>query len=311
MANGLKQNQLSQVGIETAYNDGGSSFTHVPCHVGAMPEFAPPVLEQPVYRGSLARNSVIMQGATIKVPVKFYLKGSGTAGTAPEIGKLLRMMGMSQTTVSVTSVTYKPRDTGHESGGFKHNLDGVQYLLTGARIGTGKLTFEAKKPAMFEGDIDGLYNAPTFVSLDAPSYADVLIVPPIIQSMALTIGGSTYIIPSLEIMINNGQNEFEDVNAGNLGIGSIEISENRDWKVKFKVRRNNGNDIEFYTALNAGTELAVTSTGFGSAGNKMAIVINKMQLTKVSPVDEKGMLYYDCEANINYDGTTEFSLAFT
>lgn len=307
----LKQNQRSQVGMETAYNDGGASFTDIPLHVGAMPDFSPPSVEQPVYRGSLARNTVIMQGATVKVPIKFFVKGSGAAGTAPEVGKLFRAMGMLQTINASTSVVYTPRDTGHESIGFKHNLDGIQHLLTGARIGTGKLTFKGKEPMMFEGDVLGLYSVPTVVSIGTPTYVDVAVVPPIIQSMALTVGGNTYVVPSLEIDINNNVNEFESVNAGNLGIYSLEISDLRDWKFKLRVRRDTSNDTEFYAALTAGTELAVASTGFGSAGNKIALTMNKIQFTKVTPVDEKGMIYYDCEGNINYDASTEFALTFT
>ena len=308
---GLKQNQWTQVGIEGSYGDGGASFTDMPIHVGAFPDFSPPVIEQPVYRASRARNTVIMGGATVKVPIKFYLKGAGAAGTAPEIGKLLRAAALSQTIVGATSVTYKVRDTGEESIGFKHNLDGIQHWLKGARIGTGKLTFAAGKPALFEGNVEGLYVEPTAVALSAPTYADLILVPPIMQSMALTIGGNAYIVPSLEVDMNNNVNMFESVNAGNLGINSLDISDLRDWKFKFRVRRDANNDVEFYTALTSGTELALASTGFGTAGNKIAVNMSKIQLTKVMPVDEKGMIYYDCEGNMNYDATTEFSLVFT
>ncbi|GEM_PF-6655551 len=52
-------------------------------------------------------------------------------------------------------------------------------------------------------------------------------------------------------------------------------------------------------------------TGFGAAGNKFALIMNKIQFTKISDVDEQGMLYYDCDFNVNYDSTTEFSLTLT
>lgn len=308
---GQKQNQRSSIGMESTYGDGGASFTDIPLHVGAMPDFTPPVFEQPVFRGTLARNAIIVGGAPVKIPVKLYAKGSGAAGTAPELGKLLRAAGMLQTISGGVSVAYTPRDTGHESIGFKHNLDGVEHLLIGARIGTGKMTFKGKEPMLIEADIEGLYVEPTLVALGSATYADVAIRPPIVQSMALTWGAQSYIIPSLEITFNNSLNEFESINAGNLGINSLEYSDLRDWKFKLRVRRVAANDTEFYNALTAGTELAVTSTGFGSAGNKIALVMNKVQFTKVMPVDEKGMLYYDCDGNINYDSTTEFSLTFT
>lgn len=307
----LKQEQVTQVGMESSYGDGGSSFTDMPIHVGAFPDFSPPVIEQPIYRASRARNKIIVGGGTVKVPIKFYLKGSGAAGTAPEIGKILRAAIMSETVSAATSVTYKPRDSSEESIGMKHNLSGVEHYLKGARISNFKMTFKAKEPALFEGDVMGLYTEPSLVALPTPSYTDLAIVPPIIASMALTVGGTSYVVPSFELDCNNNVNEFESVNAGNLGINSLEVSDLRDWKFKLRVRRNTSNDVEFYTALTAGTEIALASTGFGTAGNKIAVNANKIQFTKITPVDEKGMIYYDCEGNINYDSSVEFSLVFT
>jgi hypothetical protein len=53
----------------------------------------------------------VYAGTLISVSGKCEIKGSGAAGTAPEIAPLLRGAAWSETVVGGTSVTYKPTST--------------------------------------------------------------------------------------------------------------------------------------------------------------------------------------------------------
>lgn len=66
------------------------------------------------------------------------LKGSGTAGTAPEWGPLLQACGFSETIVTNTSVTYQPVTGGEDSVTAWFYRDGNLWKYTGGR---GTVTF--------------------------------------------------------------------------------------------------------------------------------------------------------------------------
>jgi len=67
------------------------------------------------------------------------LAGSGTAGTAPAWGRLLRGCGMAETITALNRVEYTPISGGFESLSLHYYVDGVRYVSRGAR---GNVTFK-------------------------------------------------------------------------------------------------------------------------------------------------------------------------
>ena len=59
-------------------------------------------------RTSQGKLKDLYAGALISIKFDVEIKGSGSAGIAPEFGPLLKACQMSETVVAVTSVTYKP-----------------------------------------------------------------------------------------------------------------------------------------------------------------------------------------------------------
>ena len=301
-----------QLGVESVYADGGSSFTDLPVAYTGIPELDLKKFEVPVYNGSLAQQKTYYSPQVYTVPLSFYLKGSGTAGTAPELDKVFRAAGLQATNTPVTSQTYKPRDTGHESFGAKVNLNGVEYALSGARITKLSIPMKGGEPVTVTGELKGLYNAPTGVAYSAPTFADVLIAPPVCYSSALTIAGTSYVIPEFTINLEYDFDVIPSINAANNGIAEIAFS-GRKYGGEFLVQRAAGNDIEFWTALTASTELAVLQTSFGSAGNKVDFDFANMQLTSVKPEYAYNQQFSRVQFQMNYNATaaSEFQLKFT
>ena len=311
---GFQRNHGFKVGVETVYGDGGATPTFLPIfYEDARPTMDIQKFENPVYSGSLGRSKMWFGRKFYNMPFKFYLKGSGTAGTAPEIGKLFRGAGLQETIVAVTSVTYSPRDTGFESINCDVNLDGTQYSIAGTRIESLKINLEAGNPPLCEGTLKGIFLAPTVVSFPVVSFADAAVTPPVAEGMAITIGGGTFVLRKFSVELKQILGVRDSINAvaGSGGVKQIDII-GREWGGTFTVEVDTANDVEFYTNLMAATEMAVASTGFGSTGNKIKISTSTLQLEDIKPAADQGMTTYDVTFRINKHATpaSEFSLQF-
>ena len=64
---------------------------------------------------SLGKLKSLYGGTLMQITFDMHVKGSGTAGTAPESGVPLRSCALGETIVATTSVTYAPVSSSHES----------------------------------------------------------------------------------------------------------------------------------------------------------------------------------------------------
>jgi Phage tail tube protein len=109
-------------------------------------------------RGTLVANK------RVSVTFDVELAGSGTAGTAPAFGPLLKSCGLSETIVSSTSVTYAPVSSSFSSATIYCFYDGTQHKITGAR-GTVSFNMTAGQFALASFNFIGIYNAPDGTAL--------------------------------------------------------------------------------------------------------------------------------------------------
>jgi hypothetical protein len=116
------------------------------------------------------RASVVAQRS---VPVKgtVELAGSGTAGTAPRWGAMLKACGLSETVVASTSVTYTPVSSSFSSCTMDFYADnGSRQAITGIR-GTAELNLEAGSIPTLAFDHMGIYAAPGALSRPTETYS--------------------------------------------------------------------------------------------------------------------------------------------
>lgn len=105
-------------------------------------------------------------GSSEQLPTQIYngvefsveLAGSGTAGTAPAIGPLLRGCGFAETVSAGVKVEYKPVSTAFESLSLYVNIDGVLHKSTGAR-GTVAFSLKNNERPMARFNFTGLFVA--------------------------------------------------------------------------------------------------------------------------------------------------------
>lgn len=213
--------------------------------------------EQQIYGGTLARLSFACE-----------LKGSGTAGTAPEIGAMLEACGMGETIVASTSVTYKPISSSHKSitlwwyeGGRK------KHVLNGAR-GNVSFRLAAGGIAVAEFEFVGHYTAPADIAQPSPTYNSQI--PKAVLNMAVSLGGvTTMIVREWSLNLGNTLAMPPSIAAAD-GFGEVQITR-ADVAGELVMDSELASVIDVDAQLAAGTGITFLSGTLGStAGNRVA-----------------------------------------
>ncbi len=245
-----------------------------------------------------------MARITCRVP----LKGSGTAGTPPEFGKLIRACGYGETIVGATSVTYAPASTAIPSLTMAKYVDGKRYLLAGAR-GNFTLTFPSGRPAFIEFDFLGTSIADSDATLLAGvSYQTS--VPQPFQNASFTINTYGAIIEAMVIASANTLALRDDANSAQ-GFLSAKITD------RLATLTLNPEDVilatEDFWATWEGGSLVVLAAQLGqSAGNILTIGAPKAQYGKLGQSERNGITITEIDATLRRNvGDDELSLAFT
>jgi hypothetical protein len=118
----------------------------------------------------LGANKVIYTKRQAVFNFDVEIAGSGTAGTPPAWGRLVKACGFSETIVNNT-VVYSPVSSGFSSLTIAGNQDGIQYIGLGSR-GSFEINFEQAEVGLFSFEFMGAYVTPADVVLPTPTYAN-------------------------------------------------------------------------------------------------------------------------------------------
>lgn len=162
------------------------------------------VKQRELIRPYLGNYEQFLANTRVEVTFEVELAGSGTAGTAPNYGPLLKACGLSETIVAVTSVTYAPVSASFSSCTIYFHNDGVRHILTGCR-GTFEMNCQVGEIPTLKFMMTGVYNAPTDVALPSATYQNQ--VTPLIfkngNTSAFTIYSYSAILQSLTFQMAN------------------------------------------------------------------------------------------------------------
>ena len=117
------------------------------------------IVSRDLIRPYLGASPQLIANNRVQVTFEVEYAGSGTAGTAPRYGSLLKACGFSETIVASTSVTYAPVSTSFSSVTIYYSTDGVRHKVTGAR-GTYSLNLTANQIPLINFTMTGQYVAP-------------------------------------------------------------------------------------------------------------------------------------------------------
>jgi hypothetical protein len=261
-------------------------------------------------RAGLGKLQEIYGGSLKRITFECEVKGSGAAGTAPEIAPLLRACGLGETLVVSTSATYNPSDSAHESCTIYWYEGGRnRHILTGCR-GTFSIRVEAGGLILMSFEFVGHYATPTDQAQPAPTYNSTT--PRAAVGMAIAINGVTAIIAkSLDWNLTNTIAMPGSISAAD-GYGELIITE-RDIRGSIVVESELNATINIDQLLTAGTKFATTSGSLGSAGNIVTITspAASAYVTDTEPGEADGLRQRTVNLAIDDAVASNFAIAFT
>ncbi len=260
----------------------------------------------------LAPYSAIPGARSMRATFKGELKGSGTAGTAPAIGKLLRGCGMNETVVALTSVTYQ-RALGTPTltlGLYAIPASGnnLRMLLKGAR-GTWKMAPKIGDPPMMEFDFLGCDITVADIAGITPSGLETTKPQPFL-STGFTMQSVSHKISTFGLDYGNALALREDI-AQASGYFSCLIT---DAEATFSMdpEKELVATHDYFGIMKLGTEGAMSVAIGATAGNICTITASKAQYSKVEPSDRNGLGIFQVEGKFNRtSGNDDLIIAFT
>ena len=264
------------------------------------------------YQGFIGNSTRATLVANKRVSVTFdvELAGSGTAGTAPAFGPLLKSCGFNEVLVADTSATYQLESTGFDSATIYCFYDGTRHKITGAR-GSVSFNFTAGQFAVASFNFIGIYNAPDGTALSGDftvaNQAAALEVNDTNMTTATFFGETSQRIESFDLALNNellyketaSNKEVLITNRAPGGTAVIEAP---------------AIGTTDYFADAVGVATASTSLVLGAtAGNIVTLTAAQTDITGVSYGDTNGVISLSMPylALPTTSGNDELSLQFT
>lgn len=140
-------------------------------------------------KGTMGHQGVILTGVHSTISFRVELAGSGTAGTAPAWGPLVRACGMAEVITAATDVQYNPISKLHEACAIYFIMDGRKHVMLGCR-GTFTLNLTPNDIPSFEFTFTGLIGTVADVPVvpgDYSKFIDPLPVSP--ENTTFSLGG--------------------------------------------------------------------------------------------------------------------------
>jgi hypothetical protein len=259
-------------------------------------------------RPYLGAQAMIPVGLRCRLQFNIELVPSGTAGTAPAWGPIMKALGCSETIVASTSVTYRPVSTAHSSVTFWiwHGL--TKQIITGAR-GTARLRFTAQGLPYLECDFIGLYNAPAEAAQLSPTYTGFKKPLPVTKTNTPTFTVNAVAFVMRETILDLG-NQVEP----RLLVGSEQIIiVDRAESLSMRVEAQPVSSFNPFSLAAAQTEVAVSLVHGTVAGAITTLAAPTTQIKRLSGFENaQNILEWPLEGvPLPSSGNDQWSLALT
>ena len=260
-------------------------------------------------RPYMGNYEVIPANTRVNVTFDVEMAGSGSAGTAPKYGAILKACGLSETVSGGNTVTYAPVATPSDSVTLFVNYDGIRHKVTGAR-GTFSINCEVNSIPRISFSLTGIFNAPTDTALPTVTVSNQA--SPLIFKNGST---SNFAIFGFAAALQSWSLDFNNEVIYRELVGGTK-------EVIITDRRPSGTAVIESPALSAHnffTDYTGTVTGTNTwlhgtaAGNKITVSCPQTDLGQPTYEDSDGitMLSLPFMATPTSAGQNEFSLVYT
>lgn len=276
-----------------------------------------PTAEFNVDRQTLGANKQVNANPQNTLSFAVQLSGSGTAGTAPAYGPLLRACGLSETIDAGVSVTYAPVSTGFEEVAlylmrFLSSTVDYRHPTLNAKGNVSINASTGEVPTFQFDNFTGLYVRPTrqtgLITPDLSSFNDAL---PVTNDNTPTFTWDSHAFCVNGFSFNLG-NTISRSSEPNCEATSIE-DRNSSGSITIEATDPDTKDVYALIESHLGASLTeITLTHGTAAGNTVAITLPKIQVTGISEQNVRGEVYYQCDFNALPDtGDDEISIVLT
>ncbi len=286
----LSNRQILGAKIE-AVEGTAESLAGADCNIQLLepPKFEPMIsmFERKLIDASYSAFKQIPGTRLAKISVKVEAKGSGTAGTAPALGKLNKACGLGETVVAVTSVTYAPVSAlaSVPTLTMAVYVDGVRQQIRGAR-GNRKYSAKNGEPGVYDYEFTGVYDGVTDVALPTPSGVETT-VPVALLSALFSVASFSAFISQLQFDLGNSLEPRPDINQASGYISTLLT--NRNVKGSFDPELELVATHDWYGKWIGGNTGVLTWKHPGAAGNILIVSAPVCQYIKLSNQDRNGI----------------------
>lgn len=267
------------------------------------------MIDRPLVRPFLGMKKSLFGGTLQSVSFKCELKGSGTAGTPPAIGKALQCCGLSETIVALTSVAYKPVSGGasQKSGDIYYYQDGVLHKMSGAR-GNASFDISVGQVPMVTFTFTG--HTISFTDASLPAVTFEATIPNPVLGATFTIGGYAAVINAMSFDLGNKVSAVGSVTALD-GFGEVRITDrNVTGSLDPELVLVATHDV--ITRWKSRTEQALVYTLPGTAGNILSVTAPKVVYGPPTQGDREGIRTWSTPfMMVDNAGDDEVVLTFT
>ena len=305
----LVSNQIVQAKVEATSGtyDAPTATDAILCSNVSVGPTSARMYDRDVIKGTLGSLQQIYAGSLMQVTFDMEIKGSGTAGTAPESDAVFRMAGFTPTTVAVTSVTYDPVSAGFETCSVVVDLDGKLVKIKGCvanmdfTIATGEV---AMANVTVTGRLESITDGSTTGTFDSTVPAPLISVP-------FTIGAYGAVISALSIGMNNTIALPPDISDAE-GYGQPRITK-RSIEGSFDPEQELVATESFDADWRSGAVKVLTTGGIGgTGGNITTFTCTYVHYRDVQSGDREGILTHDIPFGAaESSGDDDISIAFT
>lgn len=251
-------------------------------------------VDRNILRTYMGASEQLVGTRSVQCQFDVEVAGSGTAGTAPAWGTLLRGCGMSETVTAATCVDYTPVSSSFESLTLYYHLDGVLHKALGAR-GTFELMMGIGEKPMLRFTFTAIDGGPSAAALPSqtltawkvplvitdPNTGDVKL--GATYSAGTITGGTSYPSRGLACNLAN-QVTYLPV----LGGESVLIT-NRQASGRVTLDLTAAQEVSMRGDINANTLTSVSLEHGTTAGAKVIVYAPAVQRINPQIADQDGM----------------------
>ena len=232
----------------------------------------------------------INTGPYVERQVRVPLAGSGTAGTPPAYGMLLRACGMSEVT-NPTSVVYQPASDSEDSVILWWVEDGQTQRIKGTR-GTLSISTDAGSLPYIQFNLTGLYEK-TAAGADASLATQAVQakeLPVNKQNTVANIDGHGACMSSLSLDLGNQVGHRNLINCESVPITNRQVTGSTNIEAPDIATVDYFKKVESHNGV---TLVPIALTHKDAAGANITIGTQRGQLSSISPTDNEGFMHYD------------------